>query len=168
MLSLKNQLTLAVLLAASLTLSQGFAAGGIKAGEAFPDLASFKLEGQLPDTKGKVVLVDFFASWCEPCKASFPAMEELHKKYGPQGLVVIAVNVDEDKKDMAEFLKKNPVTFTVVRDGSQKLVNKAGIATMPTSFLIGADGKVKTVHSGFKGDETKKKYAQEIEALLKK
>lgn len=168
MLCLKNRITLAIVLAAGLTCTHTFAAGGFKAGDVFPDLAQFKLEGKLPDTKGKVVLVDFFASWCEPCKASFPAMEELHKQYGPRGLVIIAVNVDEDKADMNAFLKKNPVTFAVVRDGGQKLVSKAGIATMPTSFLMGADGRIHSVHSGFKGDETKKKYQQEIEALLKK
>jgi thiol-disulfide isomerase/thioredoxin len=154
---------------AALAWTASQAIGGIKVGDSFPDLASFKLEGKLPDNlKGKLVLVDFWASWCEPCKASFPVMEELHKQYGALGLVIIAVNVDEDKSDMAVFLKKNPVTFTVVRDGAQTLVNKAGIGTMPSSFLIDGAGKVRAAHSGFKGEETKKKYQQEIESLLKK
>jgi len=114
------------------------------------------------------VMLDFWASWCDPCKESFPLMDQLQKKYGPQGLVVIAVNVDEKRADMEAFLKKNAASFTVVRDAGQKLVDKAGIGTMPTSFLIGRDGKVRHVHTGFKGDETKMKYEQEIEALLKK
>ena len=145
------------------------AAAAIKVGDAFPDLATYKLEGKLPDPlKDKVVMIDFWASWCEPCKDSFPAMEDIHKRYGPKGLVVIAVNVDENRADMEEFLKKNRATFALVRDASQKLVEKAGIATMPGSFLIDREGKVRFIHTGYKGDETKKKYEQEIEALLKK
>jgi len=167
---LKPRLT-AVLLTAvgSLLLLTSAIAGGLKAGDALPDLGTFKLEGTLPDTfKDKVVMLDFWASWCDPCKESFPLMDQLQKKYGPQGLVVIAVNVDEKRADMEAFLKKNAASFTVVRDAGQKLVDKAGIGTMPTSFLIGRDGKVRHVHTGFKGDETKMKYEQEIEALLKK
>jgi thiol-disulfide isomerase/thioredoxin len=141
----------------------------IKVGEKFPTLAEQKLEGTLPDSlKDKVVMVDFWASWCGPCAESFPAMDELQKKYGPQGLVIIAVNVDEKKADMEAFLKKRKISFTVVRDATQKLVEQTGIPTMPSSFLMDADGKVMFVHTGFRGSETKKKYEQEIESLLKK
>ena len=144
-------------------------AAGWKVGDAGPDLTQMKLEGKLPENlKGKVVLLDFWASWCEPCKASFPVMEELQKHYGPQGLVIVAINVDEKKADMEEFLKKNAVTFAVVRDAAQKLVAQAGIATMPSSFLLDQEGRVRFVHTGFRGEETKKKYQQEIESLLKK
>jgi thiol-disulfide isomerase/thioredoxin len=140
----------------------------IKPGDSFPDLAAFKLEGKLPDsTQGKVVLVDFWASWCEPCKQSFPVMQELHKRYAERGLVIIAVNVDENRPDMEAFLKKNSATFVVLRDANQKLVEKAGIATMPSSFLIDRDGKVRFVHTGFRGAETRKKYEEEIESLVK-
>ena len=123
------------LLASTLLAGQCFA--GLKPGDAFPDLSGFKLEGKLPDsTKGKVVLVDFWASWCEPCKQSFPVMEQLHKRYSDRGLVIIAVNVDENRPDMEAFLKQNTASFTVMRDPAQKLVDKAGIATMPSSFLL--------------------------------
>ena len=144
-------------------------AGGLKAGDPLPDLAPLKLEGALPDTlKDKVVLLDFWASWCDPCKASFPVMDELQKQYGPQGFVIIAVNVDENRADMVDFLKSHAVTFTVVRDAAQKLVAQSGIATMPSSFLIDRSGKVRFQHTGFHGNDTKKQYQQEIESLLKK
>jgi thiol-disulfide isomerase/thioredoxin len=160
------KLGLAAILAAGFCLSSH---ATLKSGDALPDLSQLKLEGKLPDSlKGKVVLLDFWASWCEPCKASFPVMEELQKRYGPQGVVVIAVNVDEKASDMQEFLKKNTASFTVLRDAAQKLVAEAGISTMPSSFLIDREGKVRFVHTGFRGDETKKKYEQEIESLLKK
>ena len=146
----------------------GALTGTVKLGDPFPDLGPFKLEGKLPEAlSGKVVMVDFWASWCEPCKQSFPVMEDLQKRYREQGLVIIAVNVDENREDMESFLKKNPVTFTVVRDGTQKLVEKTGIATMPSSFLMDQAGKVRFVHSGYRGDETRKTYQKEIELLLK-
>jgi cytochrome c biogenesis protein CcmG, thiol:disulfide interchange protein DsbE len=137
-----------------------------KVGEAFPDLQKFTLEGTLPDLKGKVVLVDFFASWCEPCKASFPVMQRLHQEYSSKGLVVIGINVDEKASDMAGFLKKYPVDFPILRDAHQKLVSDVKIKTMPSSFLLDAQGKIHATHAGFKGEETRKKYVSEIEALL--
>jgi thiol-disulfide isomerase/thioredoxin len=144
-------------------------AGGLKVGDALPDLSQAKLEGKLPDgLKGKVVLLDFWASWCEPCKASFPVMEELQKAYGDKGFVILAVNVDEDRAEMEAFLKKHNASFTVVRDAAQKLVAQAGVATMPSSFLVDLEGKIRFVHTGFHGADTKKKYQEEIESLLKK
>jgi thiol-disulfide isomerase/thioredoxin len=142
-------------------------AAPLKEGDSFPDLAAHGLQGQLPDLKGKVLLVDFFASWCGPCKDSFPAMEELHNKYAAKGLVIIAVNLDRKKSDMDQFLKSHPASFTIVRDDANKLVSQVKIPTMPTSFLIDRSGKVHAIHRGFKGDETRHKYAEEIEALLK-
>jgi len=143
-------------------------AGQLKVGDAFPDLAKFQFEGKLPgDLKGKLVLVDFWASWCGPCKASFPAMEELQQKYGAKGLVILAVNLDDKQSEMEDFLKKHPVTFPVVRDAAKKLVAAACIASMPTSFLLDGEGKVRAVHNGFHGEGTKKQYVSEIEGLLK-
>ena len=142
-------------------------AAPIKEGDAFPDLVKCNLEGTLPDLHGKVVLVDFFASWCEPCKESFPIMEELHQKYGSKGLVIVAVNLDKNKSDMDDFLKKHTADFTIVRDAASKLVGQVKIPTMPSSFLLDRNGRVHAFHRGFKGEETRKKYTEEIESLLK-
>ena len=145
------------------------ASAATKIGDDFPDLTSFKLEGKLPDAlKGKIVMVDFWASWCGPCKESFPAMNDLQKKYGDKGLVIIAINEDEKSSDMRDFLKDNPAAFIVVRDAEQKLVAKAGIQTMPSSFMLDESGKVRFAHSGYHGAETRKQYEQEITSLMKK
>jgi len=142
-------------------------AGTPAKGDKFPDLSTYGLEGTLPSLGGKVVLVDFFASWCGPCKESFPAMEKLHQKYGSQGLVIVAINLDKKAEDMQSFLNDHPVTFTTVRDGSYKLVNEIKIPTMPSSFMLDRSGKVFAVHRGFEGGKTEKQYAEEIESLLK-
>jgi thiol-disulfide isomerase/thioredoxin len=140
----------------------------LKKGDALPALDSFKLEGKLPDTlKGSVVLLDFWASWCGPCRKSFPAMQELHKQYAGRGLTIVAVSVDEKREDMPRFLKNQHVSFTTVRDAGHKLVASADISAMPTSFVIDRTGKVRFVHKGFDGDETIKQYQEQIQLLLK-
>lgn len=161
--SLLKTTAVATLLAGTLFTTQA----ALKVGDQLPDLASFKLAGKLPDSlKGKIVIVDFWASWCQPCAKSFPVLDELQKKYGER-LVVIAVNVDEKSANMDAFLKKHPVSFTVVRDAEQKLVAAAEPATMPTSYIQDAEGKVRFLHNGFHGEDTRKQYISEIESLLK-
>ena len=159
-------------LIAALTASLTTAYAELKIGSDFPDLASFKFEGQLPAAlTGKTVLVDFWASWCAPCKKSFPVLDDLQKNFASQGLVIIAVNEDQKKSDMDLFLKENKVSFVVVRDAApdgKKLVDKMDVSTMPSSFIIDATGKVRFVHSGFQGADTKKEYEKEIKSLLKK
>ncbi|MEI6085211.1 MAG: TlpA disulfide reductase family protein [Verrucomicrobiota bacterium] len=157
-----NKAVLALALLAVAATSQ------LKVGDAFPSLADSKLEGQLPaDLAGKIVIVDFWASWCSPCKASFPVLNELHQQYADKGVVILGVNVDEKRADMDGFLKQHPATFTIVRDAEKKLVARANINTMPTSFILDATGKVRFVHNGFHGDTTKKQYITEIDELLK-
>jgi thiol-disulfide isomerase/thioredoxin len=140
----------------------------LKEGDAGPDFNSFELEGQLPaKLNGQVILLDFWASWCGPCKTSFPAMENLHKRYGNSGLTIVAVSVDDNRQQMERFLKSMRVSFTVVRDAAQKLVAFADVAAMPTSFIIDRAGKVRFIHKGFHGDDTAKQYQKEIDLLLK-
>lgn len=139
-----------------------------KEGDRLPDLATFQLEGALPqELKGRVILLDFWASWCGPCKASFPAMESLTKGYDRQGLTVIAVSVDEKRENVRQFLESAKVSFTVVRDAQQKLVATADIRSMPTSFLIDRSGRIRFVHGGFDRDKTPPQYVKEIEQLLR-
>ena len=153
---------------AALLIGTNLVSAGLpKKGDKFPDLTAYNLEGNVPKLDGKVVLVDFFASWCGPCQESFPAMEKLHKKYADKGLVVVAVNLDKKKQDMTEFLKQHPVSFTILRDAAYKLVKEVNVPTMPTSFLLDREGKVVAVHRGFKGSTTEKEYDEEIESLLK-
>lgn len=164
---IKKLLLVGAFALAAVVAPSAFAGGkGIKVGETFPDLKGFSLEGKLPDLKGKVILVDFWASWCGPCKESFPAMEELQKTYGDKGLVVLAINLDDDRAAMDDFLKEHPASFTIVRDAAKKLVGTVNISSMPSSFIVGPDGKIAAIHKGFHGKETSQQYAKEIDDLL--
>ncbi len=134
-------------------------------GASLPALSDFGLEGKLPALKGKVVLLDFWASWCAPCKASFPTLNDLQAKYGSRGLVILGVNVDEDAADKDKFLKTTPASFVIVRDAAQKLVAAANVKTMPTSFVIDRAGVIRHVHSGFRSKDAAA-FDQQISALL--
>lgn len=160
-------LFLALGLALATAAPSARAADTLAAGQPFPALTEFSLEGTLPDLAGaKVVIVDFWASWCAPCKASFPVYDQLQKDYAGKGVYIIAVNVDQNDKQMAAFLKKQPVGFTVVRDAGAKLVARVKVPTMPTSFVVDAKGIVRFVHSGFHGEETRRRYVEQIDQLL--
>lgn len=142
------------------------ARGDIGVGDVFPSLDQAGLAGKLPDTAGKIVLVDFWASWCAPCKASFPALARLHEEYGPRGLVVVAVGVDEKESAYAAFLKKQNPPFAAPHDATQKLVSTVRVPTMPSTYLVDRSGHVRLVHRGFQGKETERELRQQIEALL--
>ncbi|MES2695830.1 MAG: TlpA disulfide reductase family protein [Verrucomicrobiota bacterium] len=157
------------LLAALLALV-GSARADIKTGDAFPALAANGVVnlagGEVPVMEGKLVLVDFWASWCAPCKASFPMMAKLQKDYAERGLVIAAVGIDEKPAAATAFWKKMAPTFPTLHDRTQALVQKVGVPTMPTSYLVGRDGRVRFIHSGFHGDVTERELRKQIDSLL--
>ncbi len=152
-------------LLALLVVFTGFA-NAADAGTRLPSLSGASLEGDLPATRGKVLLVDFWASWCGPCKKSFPSLEELHQRYKGRGLVVIGISVDEDAGAMHRFLRQHPVSFSIVRDREQKLVKALKIEAMPTSLLVDRSGVIRFVNSGFRGSSTEAQLQRQIEQLL--
>ncbi len=99
---------------------------------------------------GKVVLVDFWASWCVPCRRSFPWMNAMHERYASDGLVIVAVNVDNDPDAARAFLAEVPARFGVHYDTDHSLARAFEVVAMPSSFLIGRDGRVVDSHLGFK------------------
>ena len=129
------------------------------------DLATSAKPVRLGDLKGQVVYLDFWASWCAPCKQSFPFMSEMQAKYGARGFTVIGVNVDQKREDADKFLASTPAKFTVGYDTSGKVAEVYQPKGMPTSYLIGADGKVRAVHVGFK-DSQREQIEREIQSAL--
>lgn len=116
---------------------------------------------------GKVVYVDFWASWCGPCAQSFPFMNKLHKELHAKGLEVVGVNLDEEPQEALGFLAKTPAQFTILADASGQCPQDFGVKAMPSSYLIDRAGVVRHVHLGFKAAESAE-LRQQVEALLDK
>ncbi len=161
----KNPLRSALL--AGLLLAFGSSAAALSPGDKPPPI-------DLPDTKtgkkvdleslvGRVVLIDFWASWCGPCREEMPVLESFHEKYAADGLVIVGVNIDNSKKKMNNFLKGSPVTFSQVRDEKRAVASRYQPATMPSSYLVGRDGRLRRVYEGFRKSD-----AALLEADIKK
>jgi thiol-disulfide isomerase/thioredoxin len=135
-------------------------------GDAFPPMTDTSLVGTIPQTRGSVTLVDFWASWCAPCKASFPAYSRLQAEYAVRGLVIVAVSVDDSPAAYAAFVARYKPLFPTLHDSQHKLVALVQVPTMPTSYLIDRGGKVRFMHAGFHGEATERELHSEIEALL--
>jgi len=100
--------------------------------------------------KGKIVIVDFWASWCVPCRRSFPWMNEMQSRYEADGLIVIGVNVDRKSEDAAAFLAKYPANFEVIYDPAGALAEEYGVEVMPSTYVLDRNGELLERHLGFK------------------
>nr|WP_173346355.1 TlpA disulfide reductase family protein [Pseudoduganella dura] len=127
-------------------------ASALDRGAAAPQFELPGKEGavQLAQFRGKLVYVDFWASWCGPCRQSFPWMNEMQARYGARGLQVVGVNLDAKAGDAHLFLAENPARFTIAFDPAGATPRAYGIKGMPSSVLVGPDGKVLFEHAGFK------------------
>lgn len=132
---------------------------------AFSVAASERRGFRLDDYLGKTVVLDFWASWCVPCRHSFPWMNEIHEKYAAEGLVVIAVNLDNEAAEASEFLQRYPADFLIAYDEDRSLAHKFDVQVMPSSFVIGRDGKIVARHFGFKSAKTDEYEAVIVAAL---
>ncbi len=133
-------------------------AGHAEVGKAAPDLSIQSLNGKgtvsLESLQGKTVIVDFWATWCGPCKQSFPKLEELSKRLGDK-VEIVGVSVDDEKKGVVEFAKENGATFAIGWDENHAIASKWKVGTMPTTFIVDGTGKVRFIHDGYHDGETK-------------
>lgn len=122
---------------------------------------------KLSDYKGKVVILDFWATWCPPCRKGIPDLVELKKKYGPQGLEVIGVSVDMDntKSEVVPFIKQYGINYPVVYSTDEVRMNYGGIASIPTSFVIDQNGNI---IASYEGLTSMSNYENQIKKLLEK
>jgi len=124
-------------------------------------------EVQLENLKGKVVYLDFWASWCKPCAKSFPWMHEMKQRYADQGFEILAINLDKERKLADEFLGQMKVNFMVAFDADGKSAADYKLKGMPSSYLIGRDGNVYASHIGFR-EKDKLELEQAIKQLINK
>ena len=119
----------------------------------------------LVDGKARATYIDFWASWCGPCRQSFPWMNRMQDKYGAKGLRIVAVNLDAKRADAQGFLAQLPARFDLAFDSAGTAARQFGVRTMPSSVLVGPDGKVIAVHHGFR-EEDEAELEQRIAAAL--
>ena len=151
------------LLLAFLALPAAAFAAGAAAGTA----PGFKLPTRagtvaLDSLRGRVVLVDFWASWCGPCRRSFPWMTTLEQRYAAKGLTIVAINLDKTREAANEFLAEFATPFTVAFDPSGKTAESYQVSGLPMTFLVGRDGKILYAHVGFDPKKT-----EPLENLIK-
>lgn len=121
----------------------------------------------LQDFKGRVVYLDFWATWCPPCRKSFPWMDEMHSRYKDEGLTIIAVSVDKKRELIEKFIEKTEPTFTIAHDPSGKIAKAYKLRGMPSSYLIDRNGQLVKIHMGFRNKD-KATMEAAIKTLLEK
>jgi peroxiredoxin len=140
----------------------------VEQGDKAPDFTAPGMSGEaisLAAYRGKVVYLDFWASWCGPCAQALPALEALRKEFPPGDFQVVAVNVDREAKSAKAFLKKRPVGYPSALDPKGAIPAQFGVEVMPTSFLIDRDGTVRHVQRGFRTDDVES-LRQQIRQLV--
>jgi thiol-disulfide isomerase/thioredoxin len=142
---------------------------GLEAGDVAPAFRAPRLDGtgtlSLEELRGKVVFVDFWASWCAPCQKSMPQLDALRKEFPADRFALIGVNVDKDTAAAKKLLGKRPVGYPSASDPEGGLPERFGLETMPTAYLIDADGVIRYVHRGFRDGDIEA-VREKIGALL--
>ena len=142
------------------------------AADATGPAAEFKLQSRsgpavsLSSLKGQVVLINFWATWCGPCRKEMPFLEQIQKKYAPLGFTLVGVNVEEDSRLMDAFLNDVPVTFPILLDPANSVSKLYNVSAMPSTVIVDRKGNVRFIHQGYQtGDESK--YQDMIRQLIR-
>jgi len=156
----------------SLVIATALLAAPVVAGVATGPAAEFQLPSRtgklvsLRGLKGQVVLINFWATWCGPCRKEMPLLEQIQKKYAPLGFTMLGVNVEEDSRLMDTFLKDVPVSFPILLDPANGVSKLYDVSAMPSTVIVDRKGNVRYIHQGFKpGDESK--YQDLIRQLIR-
>jgi peroxiredoxin len=157
------------LLAIALMAVTGAQSQAVTLQEQAPDFTLKSLEGsnlRLEEYRGQVVLINFWASWCGPCRQEMPLLDRLHNRYEDTGFAVLGVNVEGEAKPAQEIVDKTNVTFPVLIDKDQKVSEMYNLEAMPSTVVVDRDGVIRYIHHGYKpGDEAK--YVEIVKALIR-
>jgi peroxiredoxin len=137
-----------------------------------PQAPDFRLENRaggetsLADLRGQVVMINFWASWCGPCRQEFPALDEMYRKYKPMGFTMVGINVETEKTDAERFLGMRPVSFPILFDPDNSVSGSYGVSAMPTTVLVDRQGRLRWQHRAYQpGDEAR--YIEQIRAMVR-
>ncbi len=162
-----NTIIKSVLLTAGILYSVSSFAAAI--GGSAPDFTLKSKSGKnikLSEHRGDVVMINFWASWCGPCRQEMPALEQLYKRYKDLGFVILGVNIDEDSNKAISMLSKIPVSFPVLFDNDKKISDLYDVKAMPTTYLVDRNGNFRQLYKAYKpGYELK--YAEQIKLLVR-
>ncbi|MCO6413147.1 MAG: TlpA family protein disulfide reductase [Thiogranum sp.] len=152
----------------SLMLASGVTYADIKEGAA-PDFTLSSNSGhnlRLSEFRGEVVMINFWASWCGPCRQEMPVLDELYSQYQPMGFTILGVNVEEDSSKAKALLDEIPVTFPVLFDTQSKVSKLYDVVAMPSTILVDRDGNIRYLHHGYKpGYE--QAYQEQVRTLIR-
>ena len=157
------------LLGLALAASAGLAVPAVAPAAPAPDFTLRTMNGpnlRLQEQRGQVVLVNFWATWCGPCRQEIPHLNKLYDKYRASGFVLLGVNIDEDAKVAADLAAKLGVKFPVLLDTDKKVSRLYDMSAMPATVVIDRDGRVRYIHRGYR-DGYEETYDQQIRGLLK-
>lgn len=158
---LKRFLAIGLMLASTLTLAKTESLSGAAPDFGLPTIKQKSLK--LSDLKGDVVMINFWASWCGPCREEMPLIEDLYKKYKKLGFTVYGVNVDANPKDAQELLKATNVSFPVGYDTKNKVSELYKVDSMPSTVMVDRKGNMRFLHRGYKPG-----YEQDYEKQIRK
>jgi cytochrome c biogenesis protein CcmG/thiol:disulfide interchange protein DsbE len=142
----------------------------LDAGTKMPEIGLKDLGGapvSVSSLAGKVVIVDFWATWCAPCREELPELQKFHKKYGSQGLVIVGVSVDKEAENIKGFVDKLGLSFPIVHDVGHQVTGKYSPPKMPSSYIVDRKGIVRYVHGGYRASDAAE-FETQIKELLAK
>ena len=144
----------------------------LSAGTALAPAPDFTLKSnsgeniRLSELRGEVVLINFWASWCGPCRQEMPILSELHDRYKAMGFTVLAVNVEENTSDARKLLKDMPVSFPVLFDSDSTVSKQYEVVAMPSTVLVDRNGNMRYLHKGYKPG-LENTYVEQVRALIR-
>ena len=157
------------LIGAALGLGTGVCVAALATSAPAPDFTLRSTDGKnlrLQEQRGRVVMVNFWATWCAPCRQEMPHLNRLYQKYRTSGFVLFGVNVDEDSRNAVAVATKMGLTFPVLPDADKRVSKQYDLSAMPSTVLIDKDGKVRHVHRGYR-DGFEDMYDKQIREMLK-
>src|SRR5216110_411403 len=161
--------TLRLVVAAALAMGATLESGAVAPATAAPDFTLRTMGGpnlRLQEQRGRVVLINFWATWCGPCRQEMPHLNRLYEKYRASGFVLLGVNVDDDKRNAVDVAAKLGLKFPVLLDTDKKVSRLYELSTMPSTVLIDRDGRVRAIHRGYQSG-VEDQYDKQIRDLLK-